>query len=168
MVLIPIDSPQAFSEGCDVSARKTRQKQNVKNVNFLRITILLNCYSYLFTLYFAALNLGKGTKMPRHYVPTAVSSPRLLASAIGVAITATSAGHMAFAADAEPAKNSAIALDATSVTGQAEAASTDAVALDHSDRLRLQNPALLDAEINHLLEVLANPIEDAATRGDGD
>ncbi|MFJ1337788.1 TonB-dependent receptor [Pseudomonas caricapapayae] len=63
--------------------------------------------------------------MPRHYVPTAVSSPRLLASAIGVAITAASAGPMAYAADAEPAKNGAIALDATSVTGQADAASTD-------------------------------------------
>ncbi|MGF6590490.1 TonB-dependent receptor [Pseudomonas sp. 2835] len=63
--------------------------------------------------------------MPRHNVPTAVSSPRLLTCAIGVALTATSAGHMAFAADAEPAKDGAIALDATSVTGQAEAASTD-------------------------------------------
>ncbi|MFK8329311.1 TonB-dependent receptor [Pseudomonas sp. BJa5] len=62
--------------------------------------------------------------MPRHYVPTAVSSPRLLASAIGVAITATSAGHLAFAAEAEPAKDGTIALDATSVTGQADA-STD-------------------------------------------
>ena len=59
--------------------------------------------------------------MPRHYVPTAVSSPRLLASAIGVALTATSAGHLAYAAEAEPAKNDAIALDATSVTGQADA-----------------------------------------------
>ncbi|MEG1041373.1 MAG: TonB-dependent siderophore receptor [Pseudomonas sp.] len=63
--------------------------------------------------------------MPRHYVPTAVSSPRLLASAIGVALTATSAAHMAYAAEAEPAKNGAIALDATSVTGQADAANTD-------------------------------------------
>ncbi|MEG0861658.1 MAG: TonB-dependent siderophore receptor [Pseudomonas sp.] len=62
--------------------------------------------------------------MPRHYVPTAVSSPRLLASAIGMAITATTAGHMAFAADAEPAKNGAISLDATSVTGQTDAANT--------------------------------------------
>ncbi|MDN7139664.1 TonB-dependent siderophore receptor [Pseudomonas sp. JQ170] len=58
--------------------------------------------------------------MPRHYVPTAVSSPRLLASAIGVAITATSAGHLAYAAEEAPAKNGAIALDATSVTGEAQ------------------------------------------------
>ncbi|MDD2060559.1 TonB-dependent siderophore receptor [Pseudomonas sp. GD03860] len=58
--------------------------------------------------------------MPRHYVPTAVSSPRLLASAIGVALTATSAGHMAYAAEEAPAKNGAIALDATSVTGEAQ------------------------------------------------
>ncbi|PWB34889.1 TonB-dependent siderophore receptor [Pseudomonas sp. SDI] len=62
--------------------------------------------------------------MPRHYVPTAVSSPRLLASAIGVAMTATSAGHLAFAAETAPAKDS-ISLDATSITGQAEASSTD-------------------------------------------
>ncbi|MCW2268031.1 putative TonB-dependent receptor BfrD precursor [compost metagenome] len=58
--------------------------------------------------------------MPRHYVPTAVSSPRLLASAIGVALTATSAAHMAYAAEEAPAKNGAIALDATSVTGEAQ------------------------------------------------
>ncbi|MDD0972690.1 TonB-dependent receptor [Pseudomonas fontis] len=63
--------------------------------------------------------------MPRHYVPTAVSSPRLLASAIGVALTATSAGHLAYAAEATPAKDAAISLDATSVTGQAEQTSTD-------------------------------------------
>jgi len=53
------------------------------------------------------------------HVPSAVSSPRLLVSAIGMAITATSA----YAAD--PAANSAITLDATSINGQAEKASTD-------------------------------------------
>lgn len=53
------------------------------------------------------------------HVPNAVSSPRLLASAIGMAITATSA----YAAD--PAASSAITLDATSVNGKAEQASTD-------------------------------------------
>lgn len=58
--------------------------------------------------------------MLRHYVPSAVSSPRVLASAIGVAISATSA----YAAD-PAASNAAISLDATSVTGQAEQASTD-------------------------------------------
>jgi catecholate siderophore receptor len=58
--------------------------------------------------------------MLRHYVPSAVSSPRLLVSAIGVAISATSV----YAADPVTA-NGAIALDATSVTGTAEQASTD-------------------------------------------
>lgn len=53
------------------------------------------------------------------HVPTTVSSPRLLASAIGMAFTATSA----YAAD--PAASTAITLDATSVNGQAEQASTD-------------------------------------------
>lgn len=53
------------------------------------------------------------------HVPSAVSSPRLLVSAIGMAIGATSA----YAAD--PAANSAITLDTTSVTGKAEQASTE-------------------------------------------
>jgi catecholate siderophore receptor len=49
-----------------------------------------------------------------------VSSPRLLASAIGVAITATSAAHMAHAAENtdEKAPRNAISLDATSVVGE--------------------------------------------------
>jgi catecholate siderophore receptor len=55
----------------------------------------------------------------RQYVPSAVSSPRLIVSAIGVALSASSA----YAAD--PATNSAITLDATSVNGKAEQASTD-------------------------------------------
>ncbi|MBA1201841.1 TonB-dependent siderophore receptor [Pseudomonas capeferrum] len=55
----------------------------------------------------------------RHIVPSAVSSPRLLASAIGVAITASSAYA------AEPVATSAITLDATSVNGQAEQANTE-------------------------------------------
>lgn len=50
------------------------------------------------------------------HVPSAVSSPRLLASAIGVAISASSAYA------AEPA---AITLDATSVNGKAEQAATE-------------------------------------------
>ncbi|CAM3889998.1 Catecholate siderophore receptor Fiu [Pseudomonas reidholzensis] len=49
------------------------------------------------------------------HVPSAVSSPRLLASAIGVAISATSVYA------AEPA----VTLDATSIDGKAEQASTD-------------------------------------------
>ncbi|MDZ3993636.1 TonB-dependent siderophore receptor [Pseudomonas sp. Teo4] len=53
------------------------------------------------------------------YVPSAVSSPRLLVSAIGMALSATSA----YAAD--PAASSAVTLDATSVNGKAEQASTD-------------------------------------------
>ncbi|MDU9389784.1 TonB-dependent siderophore receptor [Pseudomonas sp. zfem002] len=64
--------------------------------------------------------------MSRQFVPATVSSPRLLASAIGVALTATSAAHMAWAAEPAPAsQDGSIALDATSVTGQAEQASTD-------------------------------------------
>ncbi|MEE1923167.1 TonB-dependent siderophore receptor [Pseudomonas sp. 148P] len=65
--------------------------------------------------------------MSRQFVPATVSSPRLLASAIGVAITATSAAHMAYADEpvAASKKDGSIALDATSITGQAEQASTD-------------------------------------------
>lgn len=55
----------------------------------------------------------------RQYVPSAVSSPRLIVSAIGVALSASSV----YAAD--PAASSAITLDATSVNGKAEQASTD-------------------------------------------
>ncbi|MFP3404711.1 TonB-dependent siderophore receptor [Pseudomonas sp. SIMBA_065] len=55
----------------------------------------------------------------RHYVPSAVSSPRLIVTAISVAITASTAYA------AEPAANRAVTLDATSVNGKAEQASTD-------------------------------------------
>lgn len=55
----------------------------------------------------------------RQSVPSAVSSPRLIASAIGVALSASTA----YAAD--PAASNAITLDATSVNGKAEQASTD-------------------------------------------
>ncbi|CAI3794928.1 putative TonB-dependent receptor BfrD [Pseudomonas sp. MM221] len=55
----------------------------------------------------------------RQSVPSAVSSPRLIVSAIGVALSATSV----YAAD--PAANSAITLDATSVNSKAEQNSTD-------------------------------------------
>ncbi|WP_338460128.1 TonB-dependent siderophore receptor [Pseudomonas sp. TE3-3-F2023] len=55
----------------------------------------------------------------RQSVPSAVSSPRLIVSAIGVALSASSA----YAAD--PAASNAITLDATSVNGKAEQASTD-------------------------------------------
>lgn len=53
------------------------------------------------------------------HVPSAVSSPRLIVSAIGVALSATGA----YAAD--PATRNAVTLDATSVNGKAEQASTD-------------------------------------------
>ncbi|WP_343595459.1 TonB-dependent siderophore receptor [Pseudomonas sp.] len=53
------------------------------------------------------------------HVPSAVSSPRLIVSAIGVALSASGA----YAAD--PAASNAITLDATSVNGKAEQASTD-------------------------------------------
>ncbi|MFK3683211.1 TonB-dependent receptor [Pseudomonas sp. NPDC088890] len=52
-------------------------------------------------------------------VPSAVSSPRLLTCAIGVAISATSA----YAAD--PAGSHAVTLDATSINGKVEQANTD-------------------------------------------
>ncbi|MCK9818293.1 TonB-dependent siderophore receptor [Pseudomonas sp. MAFF 302046] len=58
--------------------------------------------------------------MSRHTPLSAVSSPRLLASAIGVALTAGSAAHLAQAAeetDQKPSSN-AISLDATSVLGE--------------------------------------------------
>ena len=65
--------------------------------------------------------------MSRQFVPATVSSPRLLASAIGVAITATSAAHMAYADEPVPAKPAGpLTLDATSINAQAaEQASTD-------------------------------------------
>jgi hypothetical protein len=44
-------------------------------------------------------SLGRGIKMSRQQPQLPVSSPRLLASAIGMAITAGSAGHMVFAAE---------------------------------------------------------------------
>ncbi|HDS1683439.1 TPA: TonB-dependent siderophore receptor [Pseudomonas putida] len=53
------------------------------------------------------------------HVPSAVSSPRLIVSAIGVALSASGA----YAAD--PATRNAVTLDATSVNGKAEQASTD-------------------------------------------
>ncbi|WP_313429191.1 TonB-dependent receptor domain-containing protein, partial [Pseudomonas sp.] len=53
------------------------------------------------------------------HVPSAVSSPRLIVTAIGVAFSACGA----YAAD--PAASTAITLDATSVDGKAEPASTD-------------------------------------------
>ncbi|WP_166220489.1 TonB-dependent receptor [Pseudomonas atagonensis] len=60
--------------------------------------------------------------MARQHAQLPVSSPRLLASAIGVAITAGSAGHMVFAAEKTDSKaaGNAIALDATSITGEAQ------------------------------------------------
>ena len=58
--------------------------------------------------------------MSRQLPQLPVSSPRLLASAIGVALTATSAAHMAHAAEKtdEKAPRNAIALDATPVVGE--------------------------------------------------
>ncbi|UTL92048.1 TonB-dependent siderophore receptor [Pseudomonas fluorescens] len=53
------------------------------------------------------------------HVPSEVSSPRLIVTAIGVAFSASGA----YAAD--PAASTAITLDATSVNGKAEQASTD-------------------------------------------
>lgn len=60
--------------------------------------------------------------MARQHAQIPVSSPRLLASAIGVAITASSAGQMVFAAEKTESKaaGNAIALDATSITGETQ------------------------------------------------
>ncbi|EJM87895.1 MULTISPECIES: TonB-dependent receptor [unclassified Pseudomonas] len=59
--------------------------------------------------------------MSRQQPQLPVNSPRLLASAIGVAITAGSAGHMVFAAEkTEKAPNNAISLDATAITGETQ------------------------------------------------
>ena len=58
--------------------------------------------------------------MSRQQLKIPVSSPRLLASAIGVAITATSAGHLVQAAESTDikAQGSSISLGATTVTGE--------------------------------------------------
>ncbi|PAA20691.1 TonB-dependent receptor [Pseudomonas fragi] len=58
--------------------------------------------------------------MSRQQIKIPISSPRLLASAIGVAFTATSAGHMVQAAESTDSKaqGSSISLGATTVTGE--------------------------------------------------
>ena len=58
--------------------------------------------------------------MSRQQLKIPVSSPRLLASAIGVAITASSAAHMAQAAESTESKaqSNSISLGATTVTGE--------------------------------------------------
>ncbi|KAA0981338.1 TonB-dependent siderophore receptor [Pseudomonas sp. ANT_J28] len=60
--------------------------------------------------------------MSRQQPQVPVSSPRLLASAIGMAITAGSAGHMVFAAEKadEKAPSNVISLGATAITGEAQ------------------------------------------------
>lgn len=60
--------------------------------------------------------------MSRQQPQLPVSSPRLLASAIGVALTAGSAGHMVFAAEKtdEKAPSNTISLGATAITGEAQ------------------------------------------------
>ena len=60
--------------------------------------------------------------MSRQLPLSAVSSPRLLASAIGVALSAGSAAHLAQAAEDTNKKTSgnAISLDATAITGEAQ------------------------------------------------
>ena len=58
--------------------------------------------------------------MSRQLIKIPVSSPRLLASAIGVAMTATSAGHLAQAAESTESKaqGNSISLGATTVSGE--------------------------------------------------
>ncbi|KQV15025.1 ligand-gated channel protein [Pseudomonas sp. Root329] len=60
--------------------------------------------------------------MSRQQLQLPASSPRLLASAIGVALTASSAGHMAFAAEQteEKAPSNVISLGATAINGEAQ------------------------------------------------
>ncbi|MVV48503.1 TonB-dependent siderophore receptor [Pseudomonas sp. PB120] len=64
--------------------------------------------------------------MSRQQPQLPVSSPRLLASAIGVAITAGSAGQMVFAAEKtdEKAPSNVISLGATAITGEAQDATS--------------------------------------------
>lgn len=63
--------------------------------------------------------------MSRQPIKIPVSSPRLLASAIGVALTATSAAHLAQAAESTESKaqGNSISLGATTVTGEQETGS---------------------------------------------
>jgi len=60
--------------------------------------------------------------MSRQLPHVPVSSPRLLASAIGMAITAGTAGHMVFAAEKadEKAPSNVLSLGATAITGEAQ------------------------------------------------
>ncbi|MBU4626451.1 TonB-dependent siderophore receptor [Pseudomonas sp. BF61] len=64
--------------------------------------------------------------MSRHITKTPNSSPRLLASAIGVAISASSVAHMAQAAEETEQKGerNSISLGATSITGQEQDATS--------------------------------------------
>jgi catecholate siderophore receptor len=64
--------------------------------------------------------------MSRQQLQSPVGSPRLLASAIGVAITAGSAGQMVFAAEKTEAKaqGNTISLDATAIKGEAQEANS--------------------------------------------
>ncbi|QJI31051.1 TonB-dependent siderophore receptor [Pseudomonas sp. ADAK18] len=64
--------------------------------------------------------------MSRTSIKTPVNSPRLLASAIGVAISASSAAHLAQAAENTDQKNerNSISLGATSITGQEQDATS--------------------------------------------
>lgn len=70
--------------------------------------------------------LGVGNFMSRHITKTPNSSPRLLASAIGVAISASSVAHMAQAAEETEQKGerNSISLGATSITGQEQDATS--------------------------------------------
>lgn len=61
--------------------------------------------------------------MSRHHVQPSAQSPRLVASAIGVAMTAFSAAQLAQAVEGanDTARDPAISLDATSITGESQA-----------------------------------------------
>lgn len=118
MILIPFCAAQAFSPLKTFQLDET-VKDKCKDCKFFTNG---NDSQLLVTIAYIKIRrlntLGKSLAM-RQYVPSAVSSPRLIVSAIGVALSATSV----YAAD--PAANSAITLDATSVNGKAEQASTD-------------------------------------------
>src|SRR6218665_3429896 len=76
----------------------------------------------VYNIFRRLVTLGKARNMSRQHVQVPVSSPRLLASAIGMALTATSVVQLAHAAENTDAKTTgkSIALDATSITGEAQ------------------------------------------------
>ena len=119
MVLILIDSvkPDATNETSKTVRANCKECKFSANSNVSQLI-----QRRVYPIFRDLKSLGRGIHMSRQQPQLPVSSPRLLASAIGVAITAGSAGHMVFAAEKtdEKAPNGAISLDATAITGEAQ------------------------------------------------